>query len=232
MPLTPTFPWFGALGLVPLPSRWRVVFHPPVALGSDPALNGAVAGLVTMASPVVQIATGSRLVKLASEGLLATSSRHLPQRRALTTLWLLARSSPRMLEVGMNTLNVDRRAFGRALRRFICYVPTGKLRQFVRWSRLGTFTSADGTVDYRGSLHGIAVPVLVIAGAGDRIAPPASIHPAYDAIASEHKTYREFSIANGDAADYGHVDLVFGTRAPDEVFPAIASWLDTLPKEG
>jgi 1-acyl-sn-glycerol-3-phosphate acyltransferase len=29
-PLTPTWPWLGPLGLVPLPSKWRIQFHPPV----------------------------------------------------------------------------------------------------------------------------------------------------------------------------------------------------------
>jgi 1-acyl-sn-glycerol-3-phosphate acyltransferase len=29
-PLTPTFPWLGLLGLVPLPSKWYIEFGPPV----------------------------------------------------------------------------------------------------------------------------------------------------------------------------------------------------------
>ncbi|GAC1618456.1 MAG: lysophospholipid acyltransferase family protein [Candidatus Dormibacteraceae bacterium] len=29
-PITPTFPLLGPLGLVPLPSKWRIQFHPPV----------------------------------------------------------------------------------------------------------------------------------------------------------------------------------------------------------
>jgi 1-acyl-sn-glycerol-3-phosphate acyltransferase len=29
-PLTPTWPWLGPLGLIPLPSKWRIEFHPPV----------------------------------------------------------------------------------------------------------------------------------------------------------------------------------------------------------
>lgn len=31
-PITPTFPWLGLLGTVPLPSRWRIEFCPPVDL--------------------------------------------------------------------------------------------------------------------------------------------------------------------------------------------------------
>ncbi|HEX7744880.1 MAG TPA: 1-acyl-sn-glycerol-3-phosphate acyltransferase [Micromonosporaceae bacterium] len=29
-PVTPTFPWFGPLGLVPLPSKWLIEFGPPI----------------------------------------------------------------------------------------------------------------------------------------------------------------------------------------------------------
>ena len=32
MPVTPTFPWLGPLGLVPLPARWRIEFCPPIDL--------------------------------------------------------------------------------------------------------------------------------------------------------------------------------------------------------
>ena len=34
VPVTPTFPWLGPLGLVPLPSRWRIEFCEPVDLSS------------------------------------------------------------------------------------------------------------------------------------------------------------------------------------------------------
>lgn len=36
MPITPTFPWLGPLGLVPLPSRWRIEFCPPIDLSPHP----------------------------------------------------------------------------------------------------------------------------------------------------------------------------------------------------
>jgi 1-acyl-sn-glycerol-3-phosphate acyltransferase len=35
-PVTPTWPWLGPLGLIPLPSKWRIQFHPPVHTESHP----------------------------------------------------------------------------------------------------------------------------------------------------------------------------------------------------
>jgi hypothetical protein len=37
VPITPTFPWLGPLGLVPLPARWRIEFCEPIEVaGQDP----------------------------------------------------------------------------------------------------------------------------------------------------------------------------------------------------
>ena len=36
LPITPTFPWLGPLGLIPLPSRWRIEFCPPIDLSEYP----------------------------------------------------------------------------------------------------------------------------------------------------------------------------------------------------
>jgi 1-acyl-sn-glycerol-3-phosphate acyltransferase len=36
VPITPTFPWLGPLGLIPLPSRWRIQFCEPVDLSEHP----------------------------------------------------------------------------------------------------------------------------------------------------------------------------------------------------
>lgn len=36
-PVTPTWPWLGPLGLIPLPTKWRISFHPPVRTDELPA---------------------------------------------------------------------------------------------------------------------------------------------------------------------------------------------------
>jgi 1-acyl-sn-glycerol-3-phosphate acyltransferase len=35
-PITPTFPWLGPLGLIPLPAKWRIGFCPPIDLSDYP----------------------------------------------------------------------------------------------------------------------------------------------------------------------------------------------------
>ena len=44
-PITPTFPWFGLAGAVPLPSKWRIQFCEPIdltAYGPDAAEDRAL----------------------------------------------------------------------------------------------------------------------------------------------------------------------------------------------
>jgi 1-acyl-sn-glycerol-3-phosphate acyltransferase len=36
VPITPTLPWLGPLGLIPLPSRWRIEFCPPIDISEYP----------------------------------------------------------------------------------------------------------------------------------------------------------------------------------------------------
>jgi len=35
-PVTPFWPWLGPLGMIPLPSKWRIQFHPPVDVSDLP----------------------------------------------------------------------------------------------------------------------------------------------------------------------------------------------------
>ncbi len=63
------------------------------------------------------------------------------------------------------------------------------------------------------------VPLLVIAGTKDDLAPPASVEPAYLRSRSTDKTYRAFP--------RGHIDLLVGKASPQTVWPLIQSWLHT-----
>jgi len=38
-PITPTWPLLGPLGLLPLPSKWLITFHPPVAVSAGTAAD-------------------------------------------------------------------------------------------------------------------------------------------------------------------------------------------------
>ena len=198
------------------------------ALGEKSVECESLAALVTIASPIAFPAVVSPAVRGLAGFFLALPWRaKLPQGFVLRVLWSASSLAPSATGVGMNPRNVDRAAFGRAFPKTICDVPSGVLRQLAQWSLSGEFRSSDGRLDYRARLSDISTATLVIAGAADRVAPPNAVRVAYDFIAAARKAYRQFGVSSGDSADYGHIDLVFGRRAPEEVFPVIGEWIET-----
>jgi predicted alpha/beta hydrolase len=214
-------------GVTAHPVRWvghsmgGMVLYAHLGTAADP---GVVAG-VTIASPVTFPPAGTTLMhRLGTLLLDLPLGDVVPQRWALGALWWLVGWTS-ALEVGMNPANVDHAVVGRALRHALSDVSRAKLRQLGRWATEGTFTSADETVDYRAALARVTTPLLLVAGTADRLATPECVRLALEHLPPDAVTYREFGRAHGHDIDYGHVDLVLGRAAPDEVFPAIGRWL-------
>jgi predicted alpha/beta hydrolase len=187
--------------------------------------HAAPAAAVTLASPVVFPRMASDLAHRLGSFLLALPlPGRVPQRPVLGVLWHLV-GRTRALEVGMNPDNVDHALVGMALRRAMTNVSRAKLRQLAGWARTGTFSSADGSLDYRRNLRRVQTPTLVVAGACDRLATPETVAEAFEAIRTAAKRFVVLGTEAGLASDYGHVDMILGRRAPDEVFPLVADWL-------
>ena len=88
----------------------------------------------------------------------------------------------------------------------------------LRSSGPGSLARGDGSFDYVAAFERIDVPLLVVAGTHDSLAPPASVRPAFELSSSRDKTYREFPL--------GHIDLIVGRQAPTTVWPLVRTWLD------
>ena len=181
---------------------------------------------VTIASPVQFAASGSTVLRRLGDVLLGIPLGDVVLQRLLlgALWWLLSPTSG--IEVGMNPANIDRGDVGRVLRLSLTNVSRIKIQQFSRWALDGTFTSFDGRVDYLDALAGVTTPLLVMAGAGDRVATPAAVRRAFERLPAASASYRELGRAHGHAVDYGHVDLILGRNAPTEVFPIVAGWLE------
>jgi pimeloyl-ACP methyl ester carboxylesterase len=89
-------------------------------------------------------------------------------------------------------------------------------------------SSATGAYLYESQLAKIGAPVLALSGAADRVAPPSSVAAAVARLASPDVRYREMGVRHGDRADYGHLDLLVGRSAPDEVYPLILDFLEEV----
>ena len=69
------------------------------------------------------------------------------------------------------------------------------------------------------------VPTLHFAGAADRLVPPDKVRETAARSVNPATKVVELSLANGHAADYGHIDLLLGQKVETEVFPHIEDWL-------
>ena len=106
-------------------------------------------------------------------------------------------------------------------------LPSRLLRQFAEWyGGEGGFTRHDGLLDYYDHLGRIRAPMLIIAGAGDRLSPVADLRHVFESIRSEDKQLLVCGEDQGFSVDYGHIDLVLGTRARQEVYPHILRWIE------
>jgi pimeloyl-ACP methyl ester carboxylesterase len=120
--------------------------------------------------------------------------------------------------------NTDPAVIRQALRHVVADLPGGVARQFARWVRTGAFDGEDG-FDYRAGLALVRAPLLSVAGAKNHLAPPASAH-LVAAHAGGPVECVTIGVSQGFSADYGHGDLVLGRRAPEEVVPLVAGFLE------
>ena len=125
-----------------------------------------------------------------------------------------------------NPDNMDRRHLARLVRVGLYDLPAELLDQFADWYAGEGFARTDGLLDYHAHMARITAPTLIVAGADDRLSPLEDLRRVYDAIASPDKQLLIVGRENGFSADYGHIDLVFGLRAREEVYPRIAAWIE------
>ena len=94
------------------------------------------------------------------------------------------------------------------------------MREMFRWVK-----EREGRIDMAGGIEGFGdafedlrdLPLLVVAGAEDDLAPPASVRTAFDRSRAVDKTYREVPA--------GHIDLLVGRAAPRTTWPILEAWL-------
>ncbi len=104
-------------------------------------------------------------------------------------------------------------------------VPSGVTLQMLDWYRERRMTTHYGTLDPVEALERTRTPLMVVCGSKDRLTPLEDVRVAYDRSGAESKELLVCGREQGFSADYGHIDLVFGRRAREEVFPRLRDWL-------
>jgi pimeloyl-ACP methyl ester carboxylesterase len=103
-------------------------------------------------------------------------------------------------------------------------VSRGMVRQVHVWLSTGDFVDMNG----KPWLTPVQVPVLVLGGSVDRVAPPANVAAACAVL--PNCEFRLLGTESGLSTEYGHIDLVVGVTARIEVYPQIHLWLKALDR--
>ena len=191
-------------------------------------LRDQVRGIVSIGSPY-RFGIGSRTLNAVSALLGAVHStgllddnptlpvqsvgRHLRRRQALwDSKWL-----PVPVRAWLPG-SVEEEVLGDYLMRAFDPTSLGVARDLLRRGESSVFRGRDGQPGGATAFEQLDLPLLVVAGTRDSLAPPASVYPAVARSRSSDKTYREYAL--------GHIDLIVGREAPGTVWPTIAAWLD------
>lgn len=132
---------------------------------------------------------------------------------------------PGLKDVFYNPKNMTPRVTQELLETLLVPVNPGVLDQLITTVKKDEFVSADGTTSYRNALSGIRIPILLIGGGADPIAPPEALKKVYSELASKDRDLMIFWSDPDEDVSYGHFDLILGKNAKTEVFPLIRRWL-------
>ncbi|GIW41543.1 MAG: hydrolase [Candidatus Binatia bacterium] len=139
---------------------------------------------------------------------------------------VLAYAGARVLESSFRPENADPLVVARYFRNGVPDEATDLVDQVASWIRSGRMADRKGRVVYSDRASEIRLPLLFLVGAHDLQRPPESVRSAWEAVGSRDKTLVVAGKEHGFGFDFGHDDLVAGLRAPTEIFPRIAEWLE------
>lgn len=194
-----------------------------VSYAAAPGLDGAIAGVASFGSPyhfgrgstsLTAIATFVRLVNvlrlkpnlpvpLKPVGLSMSAFRHLAESPLYPIPWR-----------GWHKGSMEPQVLTEHLRMAFDRAGLAELAELFEWAAQKRF---GGDKDYGERFEKLDLPLLVVSGTHDDLAPPAGVQPGFARSQSSDKTYR--------ALPLGHIDLLVGREATKTAWPMLAQWI-------
>jgi polyhydroxyalkanoate synthase len=195
-----------------------------VAYASAPGLAGAVAGIASIGSPY-DFARGSVTLSALTLFFRAVALAPLPNAPLpLAPLGLAMRAIRRLAESplyplplrGYHAGSCEPHVLEQYLRLAFDRAALAEMMDMFDWAAQRRFGGRQA--DYVERFEAMNLPVLVVAGTNDDLAPPASVRPAFLRSAAVDKTYRVVPL--------GHIDLIVGRDAPMMTWAVVTNWLE------
>ena len=197
-----------------------------VSYAAAPRLAGAIAGIASIGSPYHLTRGSLSLGAIALFVRAMCAARLRPANLPLTTrpIGTLMRSFRRIAESplyplpfrGWHAGALEPHILDEHLRLAFDRAGMGEIVNMFEWANQRRFGGHG--LDYVERFEKLDLPLLVIAGVNDDLAPPASVRPGFLKSHSRDKTYR--------ALPLGHIDLLVGRDAPKTTWSLLTSWLD------
>jgi polyhydroxyalkanoate synthase subunit PhaC len=199
-----------------------------ISYAAAPAIVEQVAGIVTLGSPY-HFTRGSTFLSWVGSAMLAVDRRiqivdHLPLKdlgEVMRLFRVFVESPIFPLPIrGYAPKSMEPRVLGQHMSLAMDRGSVAVMRTlFLRAAEARASGHRLGVLyDFAAAFEALEVPLLVIAGSADELAPPAAVRPAYERSCSPDKSYRVFP--------RGHIDILVGRDAPLTIWPLVSSWLD------
>lgn len=196
-----------------------------VAYAGAPRLNGAIAGIASIGSPY-HFTRGSISLQAIAALVRPMTLLHVrpnpsvPLKPVGLTLASLRRIAESPLYLvpwrGWHKGAIEPHVLAEHMRLAFDRAGLAELTDMFKWAGEKKFGGKD--FDHCERFEAMDLPLLVIAGTNDDLAPPDSVRPAFTKSRSRDKTYR--------ALPLGHIDLLVGREAPRIAWPLLSDWLD------
>jgi pimeloyl-ACP methyl ester carboxylesterase len=200
-----------------------MLLFPYLEFGEEP---DRIANFVAMGSPIIMAPAPQIPMIRANRGLRNLLSIMSTSRTARFLTWGRPPGLDKVDRFYYSAENVDTVTIDRFYGYTLEDPGPGALEQLEHYLDKGRMVSADRQTDYVAHLGEVRNPILFVAGEGDVLAPMAAVVATYEATGSADKSLARFGIREGFRADYGHCDLVWSRFAPEDIFPAVADWLE------
>jgi pimeloyl-ACP methyl ester carboxylesterase len=196
-----------------------------VSYAAAPLLRGAVAGVASVGSPY-HFTRGSRslgALRIVFRAMSLAQVTPLNVPLFMTPWGIVMRQTRRLAESrfypiplrGYHAGSLEPEIFEEHLKLAFDRGSIAELMSLFEWANERRFGGSES--DFAERFEKLDIPLLVVAGANDDLAPPASVRPAYARSASRDKTYR--------AVPLGHIDLLVGREAPHLTWRVVSDWL-------
>lgn len=206
-----------------------------ISYAAAPSLGEQVAGVVTLGSPY-HFTRGSRFLAIFGTAMLTLDRtlslghgllplRHLAEVMRLARVFVESPLFPLPIR-GYSPRSLEPRVLGQHMSLAMDRGSVAVLRNlFLRAAEARASGHRLGVLyGFASAFEAADLPLLIIAGGRDGLAPPDSVRPAYVRSHSSDKTYRVFP--------RGHIDLLVGRDAPLTIWPLILAWLNTRLRRG